>query len=74
MKASPISKHSVTLNGHKTSVTMEREFWDLLTRMKTENLSALIERIDLDRDHGNLSSAIRLYVLKQLIAKVEGKS
>jgi predicted DNA-binding ribbon-helix-helix protein len=46
---------------------MEKEFWDILLRIRAAEMStvtAIVERIDLARDHGNLSSAVRLYVLK----------
>jgi predicted DNA-binding ribbon-helix-helix protein len=63
---SPVTKHSITLVGHKTSVTLENQFWDGLQEIAHgENVavSTLIERIDIDRNSDNLSSAIRLYVL-----------
>jgi len=63
---SPVSKHSITLVGHKTSITLENQFWEgLLEIASGENVavSTLIERIDTERSSDNLSSAIRLYVL-----------
>jgi len=63
---SPVSKHSITLVGHKPSITLENQFWDGLREIASgENIavSTLIERIDTDRTSDNLSSAIRLYVL-----------
>lgn len=66
-----MKKRSVTLRGHRTSITLEDEFWQQLTRLAAaEKLSAqeLIARIDEGRT-GNLSSAIRVYVLKAVSAK-----
>lgn len=66
-----IRKRSVTLAGHRTSVSVEDEFWDELKNLARQNqipLSNLLTRIDAERP-GNLSSAIRLYVLKSLQAQ-----
>jgi predicted DNA-binding ribbon-helix-helix protein len=63
------------LHGHKTSVSLEAEFWDNLKRIaarKRLRVSALIMRIDADRDSTNLSSAIRLFVLQDLQARLAG--
>ena len=63
---SPIVKRSVVLAGHKTSVSLEDAFWqglkDIATSRRT-TLSDLISSIDGDRERGNLSSALRLFVL-----------
>jgi len=61
-----IRKHSVLVAGHETSVSMENAFWDDLRSIAREqNLSIndLVAKIDSSRS-GNLSSAIRLYVLR----------
>jgi len=61
-----IRKHSVRVAGHETSVSMENAFWDGLCSIAREcNLSIndLVAEIDSGRS-GNLSSAIRLYVLQ----------
>jgi predicted DNA-binding ribbon-helix-helix protein len=63
---SPISKRSIVIGGHKTSVSLEDEFWKSLKDIagaRHMSLSELIGKIDADRQHGNLSSAIRLFVL-----------
>ncbi|MSO75011.1 MAG: aryl-sulfate sulfotransferase [Alphaproteobacteria bacterium] len=63
-----IQKHSVVLDGHKTSVSLEVEFWYALAQMAADegrSLNALIADIDKGRG-GNLSSALRLHVLKHL--------
>ena len=72
---SRIQKRSVMLHGHKTSVSLEAEFWDCLKRIaarKRLRVSALIMRIDADRNGTNLSSAIRLFVLQDLEARLAG--
>jgi len=63
---SAIVKRSVIIAGHKTSVSVEDAFWKELKAIAGErdmNISELITSIDSDRQHSNLSSAIRLYVL-----------
>jgi predicted DNA-binding ribbon-helix-helix protein len=63
---SPVSKRSIVIAGHKTSVTLEEEFWNCLKEIAGErgmSLAAMIGAIDGDRKHANLSSAIRLFVL-----------
>jgi predicted DNA-binding ribbon-helix-helix protein len=65
---SAIVKHSVVLEGHKTSVSLENEFWEGLreiAEVQKTNLSSLVRQVDRDRGTGgNLSSAIRVYVFK----------
>ena len=61
-----ISKRSVVIAGHKTSLSLEDEFWDSLkeiARVRGMTVAALVAAIDGDRQHANLSSAIRLFVL-----------
>jgi predicted DNA-binding ribbon-helix-helix protein len=63
---SPVRKRSVSLNGHKTSFSLESEFWDGLKEIadfQNVPLFELASKIDQDRGSGNLSSALRLYVL-----------
>ena len=65
MKSS-ILKRSIVIDGHKTSISLEDEFWDLLrdiAKERNERLPDLVAEIDEDRKDGNLSSAIRLFVL-----------
>jgi predicted DNA-binding ribbon-helix-helix protein len=53
------------IKGHKTSVSLENEFWEGLqdiARRKRISLSTLVEMINVARDNNNLSSAIRVYV------------
>ena len=64
---SSVAKRSVVLAGHKTSISLEDEFWKGLKEIaagRGETLSHLITEINADRQDGNLSSAIRLFVLR----------
>jgi predicted DNA-binding ribbon-helix-helix protein len=61
-----IIKRSIVIGGHKTSVSLEDPFWDAMKEiagLKNMTLAQLVDQIDVDRDQGNLSSAIRLFVL-----------
>ena len=63
---STVVKRSIVLAGHKTSVSLEDAFWRGLKDIATTRrmtLSDLIGKIDVDREQGNLSSALRLFVL-----------
>ena len=63
---SPVSKRSVVIAGHKTSVSLEDEFWNSLkqiARSRGMTVAELIATIDGNRQRANLSSAIRLFVL-----------
>jgi len=63
---SRIVKRSIVIAGHKTSVSLEDAFWDALKDIasaRRTTLSDLVAGIDAERRHGNLSSAIRLFVL-----------
>jgi predicted DNA-binding ribbon-helix-helix protein len=63
---SPVIKRSVVVAGHKTSVSLEDAFWKSLKEIADDRdvtLSDLVSTIDTSRNHGNLSSAIRLFVL-----------
>jgi predicted DNA-binding ribbon-helix-helix protein len=76
---SPVVKRSIIIAGHKTSVSLEDAFWKGLKEIasgRDSTLSQLVQVIDLQRAHGNLSSAIRLFVLdyyRNLIGTVEGR-
>ena len=66
MKSS-IVKRSVVIGGHKTSVSLEEPFWTALKQIahaQHMTLSALVTQIDDTREQSNLSSAIRLFVLR----------
>jgi predicted DNA-binding ribbon-helix-helix protein len=66
-----LKKHSLTLRGHRTSITLEDEFWqqlEVLARAEKLPVQELIARIDETRD-GNLSSALRVHILKTVLQK-----
>jgi predicted DNA-binding ribbon-helix-helix protein len=69
MSGRPV-KHSVTLKGHRTSVSLEDEFWDALRALAATDgvpINALVAQIDADRGlETGLASAIRLFVLRRL--------
>jgi predicted DNA-binding ribbon-helix-helix protein len=78
MAASPtqLQKHSVSIAGHRTSVTLETAFWESLTaiaQQRKATVAALIADIDDARADDpaapNLSSAIRVFVLKTLSSR-----
>ena len=63
-------KRSITIAGHRTSVSLEAPFWDDLQRIANQrqmSLAALVGQIDSERlnepEPANLSSALRVYVL-----------
>ena len=61
-----VLKRSIVIAGHKTSVSLEDAFWNALREIATarqSTLSDLVATIDADRQHSNLSSAIRVFVL-----------
>jgi predicted DNA-binding ribbon-helix-helix protein len=76
---SPVVKRSIILAGHKTSVSLEDEFWEGLKEIAGKQLmtlSTLVDTIDAQRQQGNLSSALRVFVLEHYrsqIPKVEGR-
>jgi len=77
---SPVVKRLIVIAGHKTSVSLEDAFWTGLKDIagtRNMTLSELVASIDADRRQGNLSSAIRLYVLDhfraQSGARTEGR-
>lgn len=62
-------KRSVNIAGHATSITLEPEFLDALRVIaahKQESIDQLVTKIDEERGDYNLSSAIRVYVLKHI--------
>jgi len=70
-------KRSVTVHGHKSSVSLEDAFWVGLreiARAQGCSVSNLIAKIDKGRQVGNLSSAIRIFVLEHFRAKANGQA
>ena len=67
-----IKKRSLTIGNHRTSISIEDEFWNELKKLSKYqqiSLNKLILKIDNEKpkDYGNLSSYIRVWVLQKLI-------
>ncbi|MBT3991135.1 MAG: ribbon-helix-helix domain-containing protein [Rhodospirillaceae bacterium] len=69
---SAIRKRSVLISGHRTSISLEQAFWTKLREIceqRDKSINQMVTEIDNDRletPNGNLSSAIRVYILEQL--------
>lgn len=74
---SAIVKRSVVVDGHKTSITLEADFWDRLkdiARARGIKMPVLLGQIEAGREgNANLSSACRLFVLRDLLKQIERK-
>jgi predicted DNA-binding ribbon-helix-helix protein len=71
-----VVKRSIFLAGHKTSVSLEDDFWNALKQIAGDRhvtLSELVGSIKSQRQHGNLSSALRLFVLNYYCSKATEK-
>jgi predicted DNA-binding ribbon-helix-helix protein len=71
---SAIKKHSMKIAGHKTSFSLEDEFWASLKNIAEErhqSLSSLVAQINEGKDFANLSSAIRMFVLRYYHDKLD---
>lgn len=70
--ANPGNKRSITIAGHRTSISVEDAFWEALTGLAEKDgrsVAGVIGEIDRSRDADSdtsLSAAIRLYVLRRL--------
>ncbi len=77
MSARPI-KRSLTLKGHRTSVSLEEEFWHAFREIAEEKslaINALAAEVDANRDfETGLATAIRLYVLAYYRTRSESSS
>ena len=63
-----MKKHTMTINGHMTSISLEDEFWQALkseAAAQGKSMAALVAEIDQNRTTG-LSSAIRVYLFKSV--------
>lgn len=72
-----VTKRSIVIAGHKTSVSLEDAFWDelkIFAEQQRMTLSSVVNDIDTKRDGGNLSSAIRLFVLQRAQARAKEMS
>jgi predicted DNA-binding ribbon-helix-helix protein len=70
---SAVVKRSIVIAGHKTSVSLEDDFWNALKEIKKSHnmtLSGLVADIDVRRLHANLSSAIRIFVLHHFRSQI----
>jgi len=70
-----VVKRSIVIAGHKTSVSLEEPFWLGLKEIahgQQMTLSTMVGDIDIRRRQGNLSSAIRLFVLDNVRTRVSG--
>jgi len=75
MMKSSIVKRSIVIDGHKTSVSLEDAFWTVLKDIalaECVTVSKVVADIDKKRKLGNLSSALRLFVLDRTRARREG--
>jgi len=64
-----MKKHSLTLRGHRTSISLEEEFWNglsIIAKKQKKSIQELVEDIDRGRTH-NLSSALRVFILNYFI-------
>lgn len=71
-----VVKRSIVIAGHKTSVSLEDAFWSGLKDIAHRDhmtLSNMVSSIDKLRRHGNLSSAIRLFVLDRVRTPVSSR-
>ena len=62
-------KRSITIAGHRTSISLESEFWDALQKLSLQrgrSITAIVAEVDRARGERNLSSALRVWVLDQV--------
>ena len=78
MQFAPPQKHSLTLKGHRTSVSLEAPFWAAFVQIATRKnmpLNALAAQIDAARGiECGLASAIRVYVLQDIQAQLQDRA
>ena len=64
-------KISVSLSGHQTSISLEKEFFDVLQKIaksRNESVASILKKIDENRGpNSNLSSETRIWILKQIL-------
>jgi len=71
-----ILKRSIIIAGQKTSVSLENEFWQALKQIAAGlevPMAELVHRIGRQREYGNLSSALRLFVLEHYLSRAKTK-
>ena len=67
-----VKKRSITIHGHRTSISLEEPFWAALNdiaKMRQMSVASLVQMIDKERI-GGLSSAIRIFILAELRHKL----
>jgi predicted DNA-binding ribbon-helix-helix protein len=77
MPRSSIAKRTVTLNGRRSSISLEQAFWDGLKEIAVRrgvSVSKLVTGINFERQHANLSSAVRLFVLGHYQSQLEKRT
>jgi len=77
MPGSSIAKHSIRIDGRKTGITLEPEFWDGLKEIavgRGVSVSELVTSINSERRDANLSSAVRLFVLGHYQGQLEERT
>lgn len=78
MSGAAVNRHSVTLQGHRTSISLEDAFWRRLKAIATRrglSINALVAEVDAARTGeggGNLSSALRVLVLEDALDAAPG--
>ena len=64
-----LKKHSITIMGHQTSISLESEFWNelkIIAQKENKSLGTIITEIDEINSDDNLSSKIRVFILKKI--------
>jgi predicted DNA-binding ribbon-helix-helix protein len=72
-----VLKRSVSIAGHRTSISLEEPFWEGLREIaerEKRSVQSLIGRIDAERGEQNLSSAIRVFVLNDLRDRLQSNA
>ncbi len=72
-----MKKHSIRVEGHPTSISLEEPFWDALKEIagsRRQSLAALVGEIEKSPHKGNLSSAIRVFVLRHYQARLRSQA
>ncbi|RKR00258.1 ribbon-helix-helix domain-containing protein [Maricaulis maris] len=71
----PLIKRSLSLAGHRTSISLEPEFWaeiDRLAGLQARSLASLIGEIDAARNDEPLASSVRVWILTALRREING--
>jgi predicted DNA-binding ribbon-helix-helix protein len=74
---STVVKRSVKIDGHTTSVSLEDAFWKALKEIaggRNTTLAELVTSINTTREHANLSSAIRLFILNYFRIQIDAET